>query len=291
MTGKLATHGRVIEQHAMRSNMSLRRSSAIVCVCLAAMLATGCATRPTDPELLASYEEANDPLEPMNRYFFEVNYALDELLLKPIAGWYYVALPNPVQDSIRNALRNLRSPVILANDLFQGNMERAEVTVSRFFINSTIGLLGLFDVAAEMGMPFHDEDFGQTLAVASVGEGPYIVIPLLGPSNPRDLTGRVVDFFLDPFDYFIQDDAFGYGRNAAEGLDTRARNLKTLDEIRAGSIDYYATIRSLYRQRRDAQIRNGEPAPDAGTYPGITFEEDSDFEDLDFDPDFDYEAD
>src|SRR3546814_2276913 len=100
----------------------------------------------------------------MNRYFFEVNYAIDELLLKPVAGWYYIALPNPVQDGIRNVLRNLRSPVILANDLFQGEMDRAGNTVSRFAINSTIGLLGLFDVAAELGMPFHDEDFGQTLA-------------------------------------------------------------------------------------------------------------------------------
>ncbi|WP_425450002.1 MlaA family lipoprotein [Virgifigura deserti] len=256
--------------------MSLRRSFDIACVCLAAMLAAGCATKPVDPELQAAYEEANDPLEPMNRYFFEVNYALDELLLKPAAGWYYTALPNPVQDGIRNFLRNLRSPVILANDLFQGEMDRAGDTIGRFAINSTIGLLGLFDVAAELGMPFHDEDFGQTLAVASVGEGPYLVIPLLGPSNPRDLTGRIVDFLIDPLDYLVQDDAFSYGRGATEGIDTRARNLKTLDEIRASSIDYYATMRSLYRQRRNAEIRNGQSDSDA--FPGVTFEEDFDFE-------------
>ena len=102
----------------------------------------GCATVPeNDPVALAAYNETNDPLEPMNRYFFEVNYALDELVLKPIAGWYYVALPNPAQDSVRNFLRNLSSPVILANDLFQGETDRAGTTLMRFLVNSTFGIV------------------------------------------------------------------------------------------------------------------------------------------------------
>src|SRR6266436_10155820 len=104
----------------MRASFSnlLRRPAAVLL--LAATVLSGCATPPTDPDELAAYKENNDPLEPMNRYFFEVNYALDELLIKPIASWYYVALPNPVQDSIRNVLRNIATPVVLANDLFQG---------------------------------------------------------------------------------------------------------------------------------------------------------------------------
>jgi phospholipid-binding lipoprotein MlaA len=224
----------------------------------------GCATPPTDPDALAAYKEANDPLEPMNRYFFDVNFAADELLFKPLAGWYYVALPNFAQDGIRNALRNLRTPIILANDLFQGETDRAGTTVSRFLVNSTMGLGGLFDVAARMGMQYHDEDFGQTLAVHGVGEGPYLMLPLFGPSNPRDLAGMIVDTFLDPLTYVgfvtkvknIDLAATGVG-----ALDERARNLKTLDQIRKGSLDYYATIRSLYRQRRQDEINNGASPP------------------------------
>ncbi|MGQ0585030.1 MAG: MlaA family lipoprotein [Reyranella sp.] len=240
------------------------------CAVAVALALSACATTPPadDPEAVAAYEEANDPLEPMNRYFFEVNYFLDEIFLKPVAGWYYVALPNPVQDGIRNFLRNLRSPVVLANDVFQGSFGRAGTTVARFAINTTLGVLGLFDVATELGLVYHDEDFGQTLAVHGVGEGPYLVVPLLGPSNPRDLTGKVVDIFLDPLTYVARNhdvQYLQYVRTGLEVVDTRARNLKTLDEIREGSLDYYATIRSLYRQRRNDAIRNGESPDDMPT--------------------------
>lgn len=229
----------------------------------------GCATPPTDPDALAAFKEANDPLEPMNRYFFEINYALDETLGKALAGWYYVALPNFAQDGIRNAINNLHSPVVLANDLAQGETDRAGVTVERFLINSTIGVAGLFDMAARIGLPYHDEDFGQTLAIYGVGEGPYLMLPLFGPSNPRDLAGRVVDMFFDPLTYI------SYGTNlkyvstmsttatVLDAVDDRARNLKTLDEVRKGSLDYYATIRSLYRQHRQSEINNGA-APAGG---------------------------
>ncbi len=237
----------------------------------------GCATVPeNDPVALAAYNETNDPLEPMNRYFFEVNYALDELVLKPIAGWYYVALPNPAQDSVRNFLRNLSSPVILANDLFQGETDRAGTTLMRFLVNSTFGIAGLFDVAAEMGFLYHDEDFGQTLAVHGVDEGPYLVLPLLGPANPRDGIGRIVDVFLDPLTYIAGAhdlDNLLYARAGVTAVDARARNLKTLDEIREGSLDYYATIRSLYRQKRNDAIRNGEGESDGYS---LTYEEDAD---------------
>jgi phospholipid-binding lipoprotein MlaA len=241
-------------------------------------LLAGCATPPSDdPDALAAFEEANDPLEPMNRYFFELNYAADELLFKPLAGWYYVALPNFAQDGVRNALRNLRSPIVLANDLFQGETERAGVTVGRFLVNSTLGLAGLFDVASAMGLEYHDEDFGQTMAVHGVGEGPYLVLPLLGPSNPRDASGRVVDMLFDPLTYigiFGGVDNIGLGAAVLEGVDTRARNLKTLDEIRKGSLDYYATLRSLYRQRRNDEINNGE-APPEGIGPSFDVEDET----------------
>jgi phospholipid-binding lipoprotein MlaA len=244
----------------------IHRGAAMVAAVLGIGMLAGCATPPTDdPDALAAFEEANDPLEPMNRYFFELNYAADELLLKPLAGWYYVALPNFAQDGVRNALRNLRSPIVLANDLFQGETDRAGITAGRFLVNSTLGLAGLFDVASEMGLDYHAEDFGQTLAVHGVGEGPYLVLPLLGPSNPRDASGLVVDMLFDPLTYvgiFGGVDNIGLGAAVVEGLDTRARNLKTLDEIRKGSLDYYATLRSLYRQRRVDEISNGETPPE-----------------------------
>lgn len=235
---------------------------------MAAMMALGgCATVPEgDADAMAAYEEANDPLEPLNRYFFEVNYAADELLLKPFAGWYYTALPNPVQDSVRNVLRNVSTPVVLANDLFQGDMDRAEITFMRFLINTTFGLLGLFDVAGEWGYPYHDEDFGQTLAVHGVDEGAYLVLPIFGPSNPRDAFGRGVDTLIDPLTWVLPR-GWGLARAGIRGIDTRARNLKTLDDIRKGSVDYYAAIRSLYRQRRTDEIDNGE-SPDGLAYPG-----------------------
>jgi phospholipid-binding lipoprotein MlaA len=237
-----------------------------------------CAMPPTDdPEALAAYREANDPLEPMNRYFFELNGAADELLLKPLAGWYYIALPNFAQDGIRNAVNNVRTPVILANDLFQGELERAGTTLGRFLVNSTLGLGGLFDIAEKMGLERHDEDFGQTMAVAGVDEGPYLVLPLIGPSNPRDAFGKIVDAFLDPMTYLTFFTNVGWintTRNGLDIVDFRARNLQTLDQIKKGSLDYYATVRSLYRQRRADEISNGNPNLMEG--PEIESEETSD---------------
>jgi phospholipid-binding lipoprotein MlaA len=238
----------------------------------------GCAMPPMDdPEALAAYREANDPLEPMNRYFFELNGAADELLMKPLAGWYYIALPNFAQDGIRNAINNVRTPVILANDLFQGEFERAGTTLGRFLVNSTLGLGGLFDIAEKMGLERHDEDFGQTMAVAGVDEGPYLVLPLIGPSNPRDAFGRIVDAFLDPMTYLTFFTNVGWintTRNGLDIVDFRARNLQTLDQIKKGSLDYYATVRSLYRQRRADEISNGNPNLMEG--PEIESEETSD---------------
>ena len=165
----------------------------------ALVLTAGCATPPTDPDARAAYDEANDPLEPMNRYFFEVNYAMDQLFFRPIAGMYRTGVPEPVRDAIRNMLRNLRSPLIFIHDLAQGEPHRAGVTLQRFALNSTIGLGGLIDVADELlGLQYHDEDAGQTLAVWGAGESFYLMLPFYGPSNPRDAGGIVIDSFIDP---------------------------------------------------------------------------------------------
>jgi phospholipid-binding lipoprotein MlaA len=243
--------------------------AAVLCI-------SGCATAPDpkDEAAVQAYNEANDPLEPMNRYFFEINHLLDEVILKPFAGYYHLALPQFAQNGVRNALRNLHSPVILANDLFQGSFNRGGDTAGRFLINSTIGIGGLIDVADSMGMKYHDEDFGQTLGWYKVGEGPYLLLPVLGPSNPRDLTGRLVDYVLDPLTWvgFIYNVGWiNTVRGGLEGLDTRARNMQAIEELQKGSVDFYATIRSLYRQHRNDAIRNGEDPNDVVS--GITRED------------------
>jgi phospholipid-binding lipoprotein MlaA len=228
-----------------------------------ALMAAGCASAPdpSDEAAVEAYNEANDPLEPMNRYFFEVNHFLDEILLKPFAGYYHTALPDFAEDAVRNVVRNLHAPTILANDLFQGEFGRAGDTAGRFLVNSTVGVGGLIDVGDSVGMKYHDEDFGQTLGVYGAGEGPYLMLPIMGPSNPRDATGRAVDYLLDPLTWIGYIYNVGYintARVVAEGLDTRARNLDTLSELQKGSVDFYATIRSLYRQHRNDAIKNGE---------------------------------
>jgi phospholipid-binding lipoprotein MlaA len=237
-----------------------------------AMLA-GCASAPAkDSPGYQAYVDRNDPLEPMNRYFFEVNRGLDELFLKPAAAAYNAALPNPVQDSVRSFINNLRSPVILANDLLQGEGDRAYVTVSRFIVNTSIGVLGLFDVATEIGLDYHDEDFGQTLAVAGVGSGPYLMVPVIGPTNARDLVGRIVDFAFDPLSYIGGMDA-RLARTSADTVDYRHRNRKTIEALEEGSVDFYSTVRDASRQRRQDEIRNRRPQPEQ-TSPGVIFEDD-----------------
>ncbi|MEQ9530182.1 MAG: VacJ family lipoprotein [Parvibaculaceae bacterium] len=205
-------------------------------------------------------EDENDPLEPMNRYFFELNKFFDTILIKPVATWYDGVVPEPGRDGVRNFLDNLRSPVILANDLLQGEWERAGTTASRFGINTTVGVLGLMDPAADWGMPQHSEDFGQTLGTYDVDEGPYLFLPVLGPAPPRDLTGFVVDQFFDPLTYVYWNESSNVPliRFAVNGIDQRARSLNTLDQIERTSVDHYATVRNLYRQIRKSEIANGE---------------------------------
>ena len=228
------------------------------------VLSTACATVPTDPEARAEFERINDPLEPTNRVIQDFNDGVDRIILKPIAQLYDFILPDFIQDRVTQALANLSEPFTLANNILQGDPEAASETLARFLTNSTIGLGGMFNVAAEGGLERRPEDFGQTLAVWGVGEGPYLVLPFLGPSNPRDTVGLVAEFFGDPVDIaFDQFDVKNASliRTATLVVDARARNLDTLDELRAGSLDYYATLRSAYRQLRAAQIHNGAPPP------------------------------
>ncbi len=204
--------------------------------------------------------QISDPLEPVNRYIFAANLALDSTVIEPVATLYRDVVPDPARDSVRNFLRNLEAPVILANDVLQRDMDAAGVTTKRFFINTTVGILGLFDRAADMGLARRDEDFGQTMGTYGVGPGVYLVLPFLGPSSLRDAAGNFVDYYFDPLNYYADNSARGhitFLRAGIRGVDARARTIETLDEIERTSIDFYATIRSLYHQRRQSDIRNG----------------------------------
>jgi phospholipid-binding lipoprotein MlaA len=214
----------------------------------------------------------NDPLEGLNRGIFEFNRVVDGIIIKPAAQVYRGVLPQEAQDGIRNFLRNLRSPIILLNNLLQGDMDAAGNTIGRFLLNSTAGLGGVLDLAADRGLPYRGEDFGQTFAVWGIGDGPYLMLPILGPSNVRDTTGLVAEWFTDPVNIALDNNDLEwliYVRAGLTGIDARARSLDLLDELERTSLDYYAAIRSLYRQQRANDIRNSRPSDDQGR-PNLT---------------------
>ena len=204
-------------------------------------------------------EEDYDPFETVNRFVFAFNEALDFFIIRPLAELYGFLLPEVVRDSVRNVVRNLLEPVNFLNHLWQGKDDDAADIAARFLINSTIGLGGLIDVAGYWGIPYRTEDFGQTLGFYGAEPGPYIVLPLLGPSSLRDTIGRGVDALIDPWGYVvplvgIDPLHFSAARLTAYGIDLRQRNLETIDELRRDSVDFYARVRSLYLQRRRAEI-------------------------------------
>ena len=228
----------------------------------------------------ASGEEAvNDPLESLNRSIFEVNEGLQDVLLRPIAKFYNANVNLTVRQGISNFLDNLSSPVIFANDLLQGEFERALTTFGRAFINTTIGIVGFADVASALGLERHDEDFGQTLAVYGMGEGFYLVLPIFGPSSPRDAIGKfVIDPYLDPLGLWLDNtdrQNIEYTLAGAEGLDEYAGIVDELNQVKKTSVDYYAAVRSLYRQYRVSEIGNGRGPANPLPEMSEEFEEDN----------------
>jgi phospholipid-binding lipoprotein MlaA len=221
-----------------------------------------CATKPpaSDPDALADYQQTNDPLEPTNRVFYAINNGLDTVILRPLALGYRAIVPEPVRNGVHNALSNLGTPVQLANDMLEGKPRRAGDTVMRFVINTTVGLLGFIDVATKWGYPNHDADFGMTLASWGVPEGPFLFLPVLGPSDPRDAVGFGVDIALDPFTWVGNPrdgtiTALNWTRFGLNAIDSRERVEDSLQQIKKTALDPYATFRSLYRQHREAQIK------------------------------------
>jgi phospholipid-binding lipoprotein MlaA len=230
----------------------------------------GCATR---QQVVATAQtdatQVNDPLEGTNRFFYRVNEALDAVVLKPAAVAYVNVVPPAGRTGLHNALQNLDSPVLLANQLLQGKPGASGTTLARFAINSTVGVAGVFDVASGWGYKAEDTDFGITLALWGVPEGPFLFLPVLGPSDPRDATGYLVDSAADPLNYIGKGGnvtALRYTRYGLFAVDKRSDALGALDAIQKTALDPYATFRSLYLQNRASTVKAAVPAP-AGNPP------------------------
>jgi phospholipid-binding lipoprotein MlaA len=214
-----------------------------------------------DETLIASMEKGPyDPLEPVNRRLFAFNRGIDYVLLDPVTRAYQFIVPTEGRRAVRRVFRNLGSPRTLANDLLQLKFRDALVTTARFAINSTLGMAGLFDPAANFGLERHEADFGETLARAGVGAGPYLVLPLFGPSTIRDSIGSAVDGFMEPQTWLL-----GPGSQillgSGDGLSLRDEHIADLKHLRDSAVDYYAALRTAYLLDREGEIR-GRLEPD-----------------------------
>jgi phospholipid-binding lipoprotein MlaA len=207
-------------------------------------------------KVAAGAAETPDPIEGFNRAIHGFNRGVDTVVLRPASKAYEFVVPEPGRKMVHNALENWESPVIFANSILQGDPQNTFVTFWRFAFNTTLGVGGLFDIASELGMPErNNEDFGQTLGTYGVGQGFYLVLPILGPSSLRDGPSRVVDWFFNPLNWSTQN----WERiaiNATDAVDTRYRYGNLIDNIYDDSLDPYATFRSLYLQRRVAEVNN-----------------------------------
>jgi phospholipid-binding lipoprotein MlaA len=221
----------------------------------------------TDPKASESTEDFEfndnaednqiDPFENFNRGIFEFNRGLDIIVFRPLAELYRGSMPSFARDSIHNAISNLALPLTFVNDALQLDGNGMLDIFARFLINSTLGFVGLFDVATEMGIDYHKEDFGQTLASVGVESGAYLVLPILGSSTPRDLIGRITDAFIDPFNIIMHINDLNsiiYLRTGTDLLDQRERSIELIDRIDQ-SLDPYIQYRSLYIQNRGYSAR------------------------------------
>lgn len=201
-----------------------------------------------------------DPYESYNRKIYRFNSAIDRAVLKPVAKAYRKITPDFVEKGVANFFRNLGEPTVIVNDLLQAKGKQFAADTGRFIVNSTVGVLGLFDVASHIGLDKHDEDFGQTLAVWGAEDSPYFVLPFFGPRTIRDSFGLVGDWFTDPITY-IKDSSVRYGVRAMATIDIRAQLLTASKVLEQASDDEYLFVREAYLQKRKQLIYDGNVPP------------------------------
>ena len=211
---------------------------------------------PPDPAPTSESRSYRDPIEGVNRKIFWFNDKVDVYVLEPVAtGWEFVS-PKRVRTSVSNFFGNLRFPIIAVNDLLQGKFVDSASDVGRFAVNTTVGVLGFFDPATRFGLEQHNEDFGQTLGVWGLPPGPYLVLPFVGPSNPRDTVGLGVDYALSVTPFFV-DQYILIGVRAIDIVNERSLILEEARDAKEAAIDYYLFVRDAYFQRREALIKDG----------------------------------
>jgi phospholipid-binding lipoprotein MlaA len=208
----------------------------------------------SDPSL-ADMDDEYDPWEPFNETMFDVNYKLDRYVLKPVARGYRVVVPEQVQIMIDNGFHNIKIVPRFVNNLLQGKFEGALRELSRFVVNSTLGVGGLFDAAKHAGLERSNEDFGQTLGVWGASAGPYLVLPLMEPMTVRDGIGRAVDGALDPLSYFLPFFWERLSMRIGETVNDRALNYDLFQGVEDTTLDLYSSVRHFYLKRREQQIR------------------------------------
>jgi phospholipid-binding lipoprotein MlaA len=213
------------------------------------LLCTGCATA----------RNPNDPLEPLNRKVFQFNETLDKAVTRPVAQGYQAVVPPPLRGGITNFFGNFRDVTTAVNNLLQLKVPRAASDLGRIAINSTLGILGFFDVASRLGLEKHDEDFGQTLGHWGVKPGPYLMLPLLGPSTARDTVGLIGDYFTDPEFYLFTSSPETYIVFGVRVINLRANLLAVESVLDQAGLDRYAFLRDAYLQRRRNQVYDGNP--------------------------------
>jgi phospholipid-binding lipoprotein MlaA len=221
------------------------------------VLCTGCATA----------RNPRDPLEPLNRTVYQFNEAVDKAVLKPVAKGYRAVVPMPVRSGVTNVFGNFRDVTSAVNNLLQLKVPRAASDVGRVAVNSTVGILGFFDVASRIGLEKHDEDFGQTLGHWGIVDGPFLMLPFLGPSNFRDAVGLAGDYFTDPEFYLFNHAPESYVVFGTRVVNLRANLLELEGVLDQAALDRYAFLRDAYLQRRRNQIYDGNP-PDTSGEPG-----------------------
>jgi len=205
-----------------------------------------------------------DPWEHANRGLYKFNDGLDRAVLRPAALGYKRALPRPVRTGVRNVLNNIGTPNTLVNDLLQGRVGLGGKSAARFVINSTVGIAGIFDVASPMGIPAHDADFGQTLGRWGLPPGPFLYVPVFGPSDLRDGAGRIVDGFvsiLSLHDLHVTT-PYRVGIEVVDGVDSRLALDSTIEDVKHTATDPYATERSAYLQNRQSLVVDSKQAID-----------------------------